>query len=480
MVMVAACLLLTAWFAWWRADGIQLASGWADMSVELQTLELIFPGPAAAHHAMLYGISVWFQAFAALVQPVALTAVGALWCVPLLAWTSGVVTGGRRRTTEVPSGAEDPEVLRTALPPVRELLLAAGAGGVACWAAVAIAKVHMHTWQPPQGQRGGLYSLILAAWVVVCLAVVSAAVAIAATARVRRYRLLITLITAEVSALIGLFGYFVLMSSDGCVQPMSTLASRCYWLPSGAWPVLEMVLGPVLVSTALLAIVAAAIVSVVLRRRGTGRQRAAFVQPHEHRRGLRARRVAVSIVCAVAVGATATAATYESSSASGQQPDAAYSGLRQIAPTSAATRSLQTNAWLLVGGRDLIQRYAHTEAQLGEILHQAADAGGKLDSSVFDPVCAGFDRLGQDAARYFPIPDPQAESLWQTFIRQAQAGGKDCLLGFAQQDEKRFMASMKEFVDAGESLRAAEARIQVVHAAYRQPSIGPFPAGSRS
>ncbi|WP_257980422.1 hypothetical protein [Streptomyces sp. CB02959] len=108
------------------------------------------------------------------------------------------------------------------------MLLFAALGGVVCWLAVAATKVYLHTQQPPLGQRGGLYTFLSQAWTIIALVVVSTVTATVASAWARCYQLLLALITAETMALVGLAGHFVLLSTDGCVPPLRTLASRCY------------------------------------------------------------------------------------------------------------------------------------------------------------------------------------------------------------------------------------------------------------
>ncbi|MEU7641941.1 M56 family metallopeptidase [Streptomyces sp. NPDC039016] len=228
LVMAAACLLLTAWFAWWQSGGTDLASGWLSPEAERQALERTFPGPIAAHPTVLSVSAVVFPVLAGLQRPLVLTAVGAMWVVPLLAWTAGSVTAVRRRPSGASGDAVEPGPPLTPMPPLRRVLLFAALGGVVCWLAVAATKVYLHTEQPPLGQRGGLYTFLSQAWTIIALVVVSTVTATVASAWARCYQLLLALITAETMALVGLAGHFVLLSTDGCVPPLRTLASRCY------------------------------------------------------------------------------------------------------------------------------------------------------------------------------------------------------------------------------------------------------------
>ncbi|MFI0154744.1 M48 family metalloprotease [Streptomyces lydicus] len=465
LVMAAACLLLTAWFSWWQSGGVDLASGWISTEAERRTLENIFPGPAADHRTMLYVSAVVFPGLAGLQRPLVLAAVAALWLVPLPAWTAGSVTALRRRPAR---GASDdlvePAPSSTAPPPLRRVLLSAALGGVVCWVAVAATKAYLHTWQPPLGQRGGLYTFLSQAWAMVAVVTVATAAAGVASAWARRYPLLIALITAEATALAGLAGHFVLLSADGCIPPLRTLASRCYWLPTGAWPLVRMVLGPVLVSTAIGAVVAVAAVSAIQRLRRARVASPVPAPPHGSRRGRLARRVAVSVLCAAAVGTTTVAARYESRSTS-QTPDKYHVALPAQVAAPAPIAAMQATAWLKFGGRELILRYAAADAALSKALLQAADAHGRLESSVFKPVCAKFGRIMRDATRYFPVPDPQAAPLWRTFLDRTQSGSRGCALAFDQGDNHRFMASMQQFHEADVTLRSVQVRLDEVRLA---------------
>ncbi|MFE4020195.1 M56 family metallopeptidase [Streptomyces sp. NPDC059101] len=123
LVMAAACLLLTAWFAWWQSGGTDLASGWLSPEAERQALERTFPGPIAAHPTVLSVSAVVFPVLAGLQRPLVLTAVGAMWVVPLLAWTAGSVTAVRRRPSGASGDAVEPGPPLTPMPPLRRVLL---------------------------------------------------------------------------------------------------------------------------------------------------------------------------------------------------------------------------------------------------------------------------------------------------------------------------------------------------------------------
>ncbi|AOP47221.1 M48 family metalloprotease [Streptomyces lydicus] len=475
LVMAAACLLLTAWFSWWQSGGVDLASGWISTEAELRTLERIFPGPAADHGTMLYVSAVVLPGLTGLQRPLVLAAVAALWLVPLLAWTTGSVTARRRRPAGGAAGdVVVPEPPSTAPPPLRRALLSAALGGVVCWLAIAVTKAYLHTWQPPRGQRGGLYTFLSQAWAMVAVVTVATVAAGVACAWARRYPLLVALITAEATALAGLAGHFVLLSADGCVPPLRTLASRCYWLPTGAWPLVRMVLGPVLVSTAIGALVAVAAVSAIRRLRRAGAAHPVPAPPHGDGRGRLARRVAVSVLCAAAVGATTVAAGYENRSTS-QIPGRYHVALPAQVAAPAPIAAMQVSAWLKFGGRDLILRYAAADAALSRALLQAADAHGRIESSVFKPVCAKFGRIIQDATRYFPVPDPQAAPLWRTFTDRTRSGSRGCALAFDEGDSRRFMASLQQFHEADTTLRSIQVRLDEV----RLAGGGPPATGAR-
>ncbi|MEV6040776.1 M48 family metalloprotease [Nonomuraea sp. NPDC052116] len=459
--LAAAWLVLFSWFAWWHSNGVLLAStGTVDLAGMRWILQDIYGPSPGDHPAMLSAIGAVWPLLTGLDQPLVLSAVMALWVVPLLAWTL-------RPTTSPPCWAlgslgevSRREALDQALPLRRRVLLVALLGVLTCWATVAVVMGYMHTWQPPPGDRGGFYGLVYQAWVLVALVAAAAAAAVAASILASRYRLLVALITAEVVALGGLAGRFVLAGADGCFQPLNTMATRCHWLPNAAWILVQAITGYVLVLAAVAAFMAAATVSAVRKVRSRTQSTAPELYPGRPHGGLAMRRACTAVLCAAAVAVTLAAAEQQSSSG----PDFSSKvqqvmGVDNVA-VSAEIRTLQVKAWWAHGGWDLQKRYKTDAARLSASLKDAAQTRhGDIDPSIFGPLCAHMGQIARDAGRYFQAPDPEAQVLWQTFITQADEGGRNCQKSLDQENADLFLASMTELIKAGSALESVIARL---------------------
>ncbi|RFC77365.1 M48 family metalloprotease [Streptomyces sp. AcE210] len=465
LVMAAGCLLLTAWIVWWETYGINLVGGWFDMDAARRETELTFPGPIAEHQGMISAVSVWFEVFAGFAQPLVLAAVCALCVVPLLAWTTG-----RDRREEQAPGEDRADESSPSLPPLRPVLLAAMLGGLACWGGTAVAKAYMHTWQPEAGERGGLYSVSLSAWVLVALVAFSATTGAVIAHRLGRYPFYSTLLTAEITALTGLLGYYLLMSVDGCIQPLSTLASQCHWVPHPAWTVTRSLLAPVLISTALVVAIAAAAVLAFRRLRGREQKRSEPVRQPASRRRLYVRRAAVAAICAVTVSAVTVAAAAEAgregtSGGGVDRRNQAYSQVPRAAASTPVIRRAQLEYWLKFGGGDLLNRFGDAHQALGDAFIKGADAGGVIKDSEFDPICREFGRVAQDAGKYFPIPDAQADAQWKKHNALMQKAATSCSHSFDHGDEQEFDKSMDDIDRTALFMDAVGRRFDEIRAA---------------
>ncbi|MEU0566824.1 M48 family metalloprotease [Nonomuraea sp. NPDC005983] len=481
----AAWLVLTSWFAWWSSQGTQLTSlglfYGAGAGRVVQDTFGVFPNDDPA---MLSMIGVVLEPLSSLDGPLVLSAVAALWVVPLLAWTLRPATVPPRWAFGALGGAGRPAAPGEVSPPLRRVLLVALAGVLTCWAAVAVVMGYMHTWQSPSGEQKSFYVLVYQAWALVALVAGATAAAIAASVLARRYRLLVALITAESVALGGLVGHFVLTAANGCFQPLNTLATRCQWRPGVAWSLVHMLLGYVLVLTAITAIIAAAIVSAA-RRAWRSRTESTVPEPRSGRvqGGLTARRLCALALSAAAVAATVTATGQQSSSeqqsSSGRTPRI---DVQQLVPVDDAavpdsTRRLQVAAWWFRGGQDLQDRYITVLKRLIAAQKDAADSGhGDVDPALFRPLCIDMGQIARDAGRYFPAPDPEIQALWRTFITQAEKAGGDCQQSLDHGDTDLFTAFMNEFTEAAKALVSVSGRVLEAGRAAFQEKPGGLPS----
>ncbi|MFB9905606.1 M48 family metalloprotease [Allokutzneria oryzae] len=443
--LAAACLVPVSWFAWWLGSGALVVVGWPDLATGmLQMMRRAFPGPAD-HSAMLSAIAEAIPVVASVTKvPLVLAGVAALWVVPLLAWTirpGGALPWARRAT----AGVE--EAPGHALPTLWRVLLPGVLGGVLCWVAVAGVQAYMHSWQPDGQGGGGLYSLVYWAWVFVAVVAAPAVAAVVASVLASHYRLLVTLIAAETAAMLGFVGTFVLASVDGCVRPLNTLQSSCGWRPELAQTLFEVLLTPVLVFTAVFAVVAAAVVSVFRKAR-------APVPAHPpSRKAVIARRLCVGVLCAAAVGVVPPNAS-QGLSSMGLQQDVRPSGVVDPTSVSVQTRQLQAAAWRRFGGADLLRRFNQDGGRLVALVNQPTSP---VDEARVRPVCVALKTTAREANDYFRLPARQAQQRWQTFVMQARMVGQNCEQALSQSNGDLFGASLLWLEAAWTTSRSVDA-----------------------
>ncbi|MFC0438473.1 M56 family metallopeptidase [Kutzneria buriramensis] len=449
--LATAGLALSSWFLWWRSDGILYTNGWP-FGIEQSQFILAagVGGPVAAHEDLLAAVAVGIPIVQGFTDPaLVLTAVGALWIVPLLAWTIRPADGAPRWLRAAVQDVRGASTSDTSLPRLRRVLLPGVLAGVAAWIAVAVVQAYLHTWRPVPASANEMYMLIYLTWVLV--AVVAAVVVAAAVAGVRatRHRLLTTLIAAETAAVVGFAGMLVLMSVDGCIGPLSTLESSCGWHSTGTTFAVDFVLTPVSVVGAIAAVIAAAIGTL---RRSTD-ERALSTS-----RTLTGRRAVVGTLGTVAVVVAAIGIVQWT----GRQSQDSSIDVAQLfhtaadLPVSDRTRAAQAYAWFAYGGEDVNVRLDGVEGRYLKVLNNAGS-----DVSPLLPVCVEFGRLAADADRLFRVPDAQAQTQWRDFITQLGQGSKDCRDAIKQQGpESLLLHALDEFDGAEQSANAVLARLE--------------------
>ncbi|GAA0640594.1 hypothetical protein GCM10010174_73630 [Kutzneria viridogrisea] len=454
--LLAACLGLSAWFSWWGDIGVFLSLGVPFDGVAREMLEQSYGhGALAQQPELLTTLTVaWSGMSSVVVEPLTLPAVAVLWVVPLLAWMIRPATGEL-----APRGA--------ALPPLRRVLLAAVFGGIGCWLAVAGVMAALHTRQPPPSQRVGFYVLTYQSAVCTALVVVAAVTAFVLSALAGRLRLIMALIAAQATVLVGFAGLFVLASTDGCVEPLNTVQSTCQWMPAVIiWTAFQFVLGETVVFTAIAAVVAAAAGAALRRMWRPGAGRPTPVRTAGTGRGaLVARRLGAGVLCVAAVGITVVVEIHSL----GTRPQARQPTSTQPAapttpsPVSREAMAKQVDAWRSNGGLALMNRFNADILRLGAALREAGKAGGRqIDDNLIQPPCADIDQLTRDANRYLPVPEPQAQSLWQTFVAQASKASQDCQHSIEQRNGDAVLTAIGGIAQAGQMLTTAAHRIDTV------------------
>ncbi|MFB9431132.1 M48 family metallopeptidase [Streptoalloteichus tenebrarius] len=491
MTLAAAVLALASWFVWWQFQGTLLLAGVRLAPDELRrVLTQEYPAVAADHPLMTWAVNVALSTLSITRRwPLFLAAITALWVVPLLAWVL------RPRTTNTTSwvstalsDSDDAEPPAEPLPTLRRVLLPGLLGGVLCWAVVAGVHTYMHGW--PANQRNALYLHIYLMWALLAMAASAAVAAAVASVLARHYRLLVALIAGHVATLVGFAGFFALASFDGCVQPLSTLFPECAWRPGLTWSMSSPYLALTLVASTVVAIAAAAVVS--MARRVWSTTALPLPRPPAQIRRTTARRVCVALTCAVAVALTATLAidwdprrapwwsgeaSPDSDEDAAGAPDAAEAWERLARSTnpfeekapSELTRTMQMAAWRDYGGEELLGRFGHHWGRLTEALPKPATWAqpGHVDLSGVRPVCADIGQTAREARRYFRIPDSEGQQHWQWLIARAEVGSRSCETAVARQDRALFLQSIKTLTQAADSGLEAYKRVEAVS---RRPS----------
>lgn len=500
--LLSGTLVLAAWFAWWTMDGTAWAAGTSYSGTGMRRLLLqLFPGSDTGHPA---GVSpgadgtrsavvsavaaVWPVLNGFVAAPLIPAAIAALWVVPLAAWAIGRAADTPRWVAgALPGGGDRAAPAGEPMPSLRRVLWPGLLGGAASWLLLVAVQAYLHTSQPGPLQRGGLYEVRYLTWMFMALVGPAAVAAVVAAVRTGRGRRLAgTLIAAETAALLGVAGMLVLVSADGCVRPLDTLASSCTWHP--AWQLLQWTL-PRLVNGTL---VFAAIIALLVAAAGSFGRRArpqrtraagpAGEAPGERTgrggrpagRRLPVRRVA-GVLAVAALGIAVVEPRYLAKwhtmtpdSASAQQWTRQWSDVPALS-VSAETRERQVHAWHRLGGHYLLNHATADFDYLRGVLRAAVDTRHTqlTDLAKVRPTCADFGRIaGWVNGAYFRVPDPTAQAAWQALGTQAQKGSLDCQRALDRKDDALFVTAMRELIAAGKSAATVTRRVtSVLHEA---------------
>ncbi|MBT2441815.1 M48 family metalloprotease [Streptomyces sp. ISL-36] len=447
---VAGAVLLVSWFAWWQVVGVAYAlRGWHSREVmRARLVNGLSPGQVAEQEGILDGMATLWPAMTTLTHWAgSLTAVAALWLLPLTVWA--LRSAADRATTPLRASL---------LPPLRRIMLPGLLGAALATIAIAVVMAYMHTWRPPPAERGQLHLWIYMAWVLMLLVAAATAAAAAAAALTDRYRLLCALIAAQTTVLAGFAGAFVLASLDGCVTPLNTLQSTCSLRPDASvLRSFRLIMGPVPVLAALAAAFAAAVVSALHRALTTRRPRTEPAslpgQWHPIRDRLLARRLCVGALCAATLAVTATDLFNRAVSRSTTHNAVPFQ-VQPPATPSPRTRALQVYAWEKYGGKDLQLRYLTINRELAPLL-QNPDG---IDEARTRVQCAQFRRFAHDAAQYFPVPDLRAQTYWRRTQIYATRGAANCDRALDRDNGHLLVTALNEFMDALKSMGAMSIR----------------------
>ncbi|GHF42020.1 hypothetical protein GCM10010218_23890 [Streptomyces mashuensis] len=474
LCLAGLCLLLAAWYAWWRESGVFYAMG--------QPLD--FPAAAEAHGRFTVpeGFRSWYgtllvNLLAESHRPLSLPALAALSLVPLLARLIRPGTGTPPWVRRATGGGDVPGWPPGPRPPRVRVLLQSALLGVAAGAAAFVgvaAALHARlvSGRLPTADHAVTYY----GWVVLTVALAqTAAAAVAASRSSGHHRLPAALAAAVVAAPVTFAGLALSDSVSGCVRPLAALGQACRPGVAGpSWSMLPYLLGPSLVLGAGGALFAAAAVSgagAVRQWRRTGTRTAAgravpprpAAPPGEWQPGgaSSAGRLVVAAVCAAALAVSVLATVPRLGD--GRDAKASVASSRPAAgpppPRSPLVRRIQVLAWYGHGGQDLLDRSAKVSLAYVRLLK---DAGGEIDNDRVRPHCTALSGVARDSAAFFRVPDAQAQEQWEKYIAQLAAAGRLCKESTDRSDGDLLVQSVDSTVRAAGFLLRATARVKEV------------------
>ncbi|WP_030573469.1 M48 family metallopeptidase [Streptomyces aureocirculatus] len=415
----ATWLVFGLWFSWWQSEGYEWAQGRPIIDSEgvLQLYATYYPGLAeAGSDGLSTVVSVQWtlsrlgtDQFVFSSQRFVMWVAGALWLLPLLtcAW---------HLTSKAPRWARADHVRAGPGLPVRRIVRCAIGGGLLALCTLTMAKALLHDAVRPGS--GWLAATLLYDSFGVLVAVTAAMVVAAWVAGNgdRTYRLLTGLVTAGLTALLGLAWSFLLTSVDGCLGRFNVVFDTCGWRPYEGWTHTAStgldVLGPGVFT------VAAALLLIPAIPRRT-----APTADVQHTVSLR-RRFLVA-------GVWATTLVFISTSGlplghvSSATPDGMAPSRAHLPPASSPQmRSLRVLAWLRYGGQQHLNGIAEHE----NAFTTAANQSFSYDDTAarVRPVCRAVERGVANARAYFPLPDAEGHRHWKDFLDQSEHAATTC------------------------------------------------------
>ncbi|MEU1705373.1 M48 family metalloprotease [Streptomyces sp. NPDC005706] len=422
--LAAPSLALASVLYWWYVEGQALTDGWPYTtagllgSYGLPGLPPVHIGPllrVAAVVGVLPGTDASAESFWWAGVP--------LWALPLLASAIRPPSRPPERLAET--------LLETVTPlagnrrgPGR--LLAAGlAGGLVCWAGLAMALAHLHTPDPAAVRMTGPFQLAHLMWPVLVICGAMAVTAAVVAAVTDTAWLPAGLVAAGITALLGAGGAFLLMATDGCLGPLDTMTSTCGWRPHAAGPLvrteLPYVLSPgiLLAGTAAFAGRAAGLLGRRLGRAGlrsTGRPPSRRPRSRVWQHGAR-----VATVAAVAAGIGTTLFAVQASGSPSRPSRSAELMLDQSTPApSASLARLEGQAWAAVGGLDRVYAFRSAERDITRAFKAARESASDAEFATamgqLGTGCDGLARATKRAGTYFTVPDPTGQWMWSRLL----------------------------------------------------------------
>ncbi|MGW2462398.1 M48 family metalloprotease [Streptomyces sp. NPDC001761] len=463
--LTATLVAFALTYDWWQSSGRIFAAGWPFSEPAIRAaLQHDLPGPPLGATTLTV-IAVVLSVVLPWEQDPLLWAVTALWVLPLLAWGMGAANRAPAWALRALPPGEGPVWQAGRLPSFRRLAVAAGLGAGGAWLGVVVVLARIHAVRPPVGQPLGQQALLVLAWLFVVLAAVVVVTASVTGSVTPRLPVPAAAVTAGTAGLAGVTAAFLLLSADGCVSPLAALDTTCAWLPGGAWPLTELLL-PLVLGLALFVSVFTAVVAMAVRR--LRRRPRPDTADHDRRTRLRpardggrirapARKAAVAAVCLTAL--TLITATSLPVGTGGHSGARTTSLTRQdLVPAQASRPSeevlaLQTDAWLRLGGRELLVEMT------GEVLHimtalqaDRAFTDRGYAARAIRPHCLGLRTAAQRLGAYFPVPDPDVARQRPTLPTQGRRIGTNCRQAIDEGKRDLYLTSMNDVLTLSERL----------------------------
>ncbi|GAB3234443.1 hypothetical protein GCM10027447_31550 [Glycomyces halotolerans] len=453
LVLTGAWVAVTAALMWWSGHGASWASGFRfdpgavfdgyrldpdyASAVDQPWAETVFGVLVAPLVAMFSEPLLWIGVAAAVAVPLAAWAIGPDTAVPL--WVT-------RERGEA----------RAQLPPLRRLLGAGMAGGATALALAIAAVAWVQQWSPmntaPRIAEITVFT-VAAAIAVLIGAFVAAVTGVALSGR---YRLVSAIIPAQIAVALGLVGSVAVRAVDGCIDAIGVTRSQCD--PEYAWYAWEAQSLMAETVTAVAFAVAVAIaaltgaISWMLHRRRPRPLRRGTSRPVFRTRLTAAAISAVTIGFGAAVSASEVNRTpLPESTGSGA---AALLGEPTQAQLTEAERRLLVGAWWVYGGWERI------EGLLDEVQPMAGDIdavleGEEPDEAVLLQGCGDLEAAVAEAAEFFPVPLPEADSLWQDALNGLGDASRACVYAVDQSNSALLDAAMSQLYSAIVSMETA-------------------------
>ncbi|MEW2514757.1 M48 family metalloprotease [Streptomyces sp. NPDC046870] len=462
--LTATLVAFALTYDWWHSSGRIFAAGWPFSEPAIRAaLQHDLPGPALGASTLTV-IAVVLSMVLPWEQDPLLWAVTALWVLPLLVWGIGAADKAPAWAVRALPPGEGAVWRAERLPSFRRLAVAAGLGAGGAWLGVVVVLARIHAVRPPVGQPLGQQALLVVAWLFVVLAAVVVAAATVTGSVTPRLPVPAAAVAAGTAGLAGVTAAFLLLSADGCVRSLATMGTTCAWLPGGAWPLTELLLPLVLGLALFVSVFTAVVATAVLRLRRRPRP---DVGDRDRRTRLRpardgghtrapARKAAVAAVCLIALTLiTAASLPMGTGGHSGAHTSLTRQDLIPAQNTRPAEEvlALQTDAWLRLGGRELLVKMT------GEVLHimtalqdDRAFTDHGYAARAIRPHCLGLRTAAQRLGAYFPVPDPDVARQRPTLATQGRRIGTNCRQAIDEGKRDLYLASMNDVVTLSERL----------------------------